>query len=156
MLPYPHSPTPSLCITISTIRDSRIIIALISILRPYISLSALMKCVNAPLIQLADIELFLTLQKNRSFLQRVLNLIALCLLLLTFSAKTLKRNSEWQNTESIAQSSLKVNPGNAKLHMSMGNVLAQQVCVCLQPRMHDMCYDNNNSNYPHSFSEQHA
>ena len=69
--------------------------------------------------------------ENISFLQRVLTLMALSFLLLTFSAKTVKRNFEWHSTQRIAQSALAVNPGNAKLHMSMGNVLAQQVRIML-------------------------
>lgn len=51
----------------------------------------------------------------------------LCVLLVVFSTKTLLRNMEWLDSFSIAQSSLKVNPENAKVHMSMGNELAQKV-----------------------------
>jgi len=52
-------------------------------------------------------------------------------ILLLFSAKTLVRNWEWRNTQALAESALKVNWGNAKVQMTMGNVLAQQVCVCV-------------------------
>lgn len=48
-------------------------------------------------------------------------------ILFMFSAKTVARNWEWRDTESLAISGLKVNPGNAKVHFTMGNVLAQQV-----------------------------
>lgn len=34
---------------------------------------------------------------------------------------------DWLDTLSIAQSAIKVNPRNAKVHMSMGNELAQKV-----------------------------
>ena len=51
--------------------------------------------------------------------------------LLLFSAKTLARNWEWGNTQTLAESGLRVNWDNAKVHMTMGNVLAQQVCVCV-------------------------
>lgn len=48
-------------------------------------------------------------------------------LLLMFSIKTFMRNSDWRDTESISLSALYVNPDNAKVYFSMGNVLAQQV-----------------------------
>lgn len=54
--------------------------------------------------------------------------IAVSLLVLIFSAKTVSRNWEWGSTSGIATAALKTNPGNAKIHMSMGNELAQQVC----------------------------
>lgn len=48
-------------------------------------------------------------------------------LLTLFAIKTLSRNAEWKNTESLASSGLKVNPGNAKIYLTMGNVLARKV-----------------------------
>ena len=51
----------------------------------------------------------------------------LSFLLLIFTAKTVLRNAEWSTTGRITQSALVVNPGNAKVQMSMGNELAQQV-----------------------------
>ena len=54
-------------------------------------------------------------------------ILALCCILLMFSAKTLARNLEWSNTQTLAEAALKVNSGNAKVHLTMGNVLAQQV-----------------------------
>lgn len=44
-----------------------------------------------------------------------------------FSLKTVIRNSEWKDTESLALSALYSNPSNAKVHFTLGNVLAQQV-----------------------------
>ena len=55
----------------------------------------------------------------------------LCIISLAFFGKTIIRNLEWKNTQSLAESALKVNPGNAKVHMTMGNVLAQQVSYSL-------------------------
>lgn len=48
-------------------------------------------------------------------------------LLLLFSFKTVHRNSQWQNKETLARSGLKVNPMNAKIHVTLGNVLASRV-----------------------------
>jgi len=48
-------------------------------------------------------------------------------LLLLFAFKTVHRNSEWQNKETLARSGLKVNPTNAKIHVTLGNVLASRV-----------------------------
>ena len=48
-------------------------------------------------------------------------------LLLVFAFKTVHRNSEWQNKETLARSGLKVNPMNAKIHVTLGNVLASRV-----------------------------
>lgn len=48
-------------------------------------------------------------------------------LLLLFAFKTVHRNSEWQNKETLARSGLKVNPMNAKIHVTLGNVLASRV-----------------------------
>ena len=56
-----------------------------------------------------------------------IQVIAVSLLVLIFSAKTLSRNSQWYNTDTLVHAGLKTNPGNAKLHMSMGNELAKQV-----------------------------
>ena len=64
-------------------------------------------------------------------------MVALSLLVVVFSAKTVARNADWTTTDAIVRSALKVNPGNAKVHMSMGNELAQQVyiyiCVLWNP-----------------------
>ena len=48
-------------------------------------------------------------------------------LLSLFAVKTLNRNAEWKDTEGIAASGLKMNPGNAKIYLTMGNMLAQKV-----------------------------
>lgn len=48
-------------------------------------------------------------------------------LLLLFTFKTVHRNSEWQNKETLSRSGLKVNPTNAKIHVTLGNVLARKV-----------------------------
>lgn len=48
-------------------------------------------------------------------------------LLLLSTFKTVHRNSEWQNKETLARSGLKVNPTNAKIHVTLGNVLARKV-----------------------------
>lgn len=48
-------------------------------------------------------------------------------LLLLFAFKTVHRNSEWQNKETLARSGLKVNPTNAKIHVTLGNFLASKV-----------------------------
>ena len=48
-------------------------------------------------------------------------------LLLLFAFKTVHRNSEWQNKETLARSGLKVNPTNAKIHVTLGNFLANKV-----------------------------
>ena len=53
-------------------------------------------------------------------------------LLLIFALKTVHRNSEWQNKETLARSGLKVNPTNAKIHVMLGNVLAQKVSLMLR------------------------
>jgi hypothetical protein len=52
--------------------------------------------------------------------------IAVSFLVLVFSAKTVSRNSEWGTSRGLVTAALKTFPGNAKLHMSMGNQLAQQ------------------------------
>ena len=44
-----------------------------------------------------------------------------------FSLKTILRNKEWKDTESLALSGIIVNPLNAKIYATMGNVLAQKV-----------------------------
>ena len=46
-----------------------------------------------------------------------------------FVLKTVHRNSEWQTKERLARSGLKVNPTNAKIHVTLGNVLANKVCI---------------------------
>ena len=48
--------------------------------------------------------------------------------LLMFAAKTTVRNMEWWDTEYLAEAGMKTNPLNAKMFMTMGNVLAQKVC----------------------------
>lgn len=50
-------------------------------------------------------------------------------LLLMYVLKTVHRNSEWQTKERLARSGLKVNPTNAKIHVTLGNVLANKVCI---------------------------
>ena len=50
-------------------------------------------------------------------------------LLLLFVFKTVHRNSEWLTKERLAISGLKVNPTNAKIHVTLGNVLAKKVRV---------------------------
>ncbi|KAL9965732.1 hypothetical protein ACROYT_G029574 [Oculina patagonica] len=47
-------------------------------------------------------------------------------LLLVFAFKTVHRNAEWQNKETLARSGLKVNPTNAKIHVMLGNVIAKK------------------------------
>ncbi|XP_048588556.1 protein O-mannosyl-transferase TMTC4 [Nematostella vectensis] len=47
-------------------------------------------------------------------------------LLLTFAAKTVHRNSEWYDTGTLAASGLRVNPENAKIHLTMGNYFAKK------------------------------
>ena len=52
------------------------------------------------------------------------------IVLLSMTCKTLTRNSEWQSMSSLCVSGVKVNPGNAKIHFSIGNEHAQQVsCI---------------------------
>lgn len=48
-------------------------------------------------------------------------------ILIMFSIKTLMRNTEWWDTEYLAQAGMRTNPLNAKMFMTMGNVLAQKV-----------------------------
>ena len=45
----------------------------------------------------------------------------------THATKTLMRNFDWWNTQALAESALPVNPGNAKVFVTVGNVYAQQV-----------------------------
>ncbi|XP_068685859.1 protein O-mannosyl-transferase TMTC4-like [Montipora foliosa] len=47
-------------------------------------------------------------------------------LLFTFVFKVIHRNSEWTTKERLARSGLKVNPRNAKIHVTLGNVLARK------------------------------
>ena len=49
--------------------------------------------------------------------------------LIMFSIKTVVRNTDWWDTEYLAQAGMKTNPLNAKMFMTMGNVLAQKVCI---------------------------
>ena len=48
-------------------------------------------------------------------------------LLVIFVFKTVHRNSEWLSKERLATSGLTVNPTNAKIHVTLGNVLAKKV-----------------------------
>ena len=50
-------------------------------------------------------------------------------LLVIFVFKTVHRNSEWLSKERLARSGLTVNPTNAKIHVTLGNVLAKKVRV---------------------------
>ena len=47
--------------------------------------------------------------------------------LMVFAVKTMVRNTEWWDTEYLAKAGMKTNPLNAKMFMTMGNVLAQKV-----------------------------
>lgn len=47
--------------------------------------------------------------------------------LIVFATKTVVRNTEWWDTEYLAEAGMKTNPLNAKMFMTMGNVLAQKV-----------------------------
>jgi tetratricopeptide (TPR) repeat protein len=47
-------------------------------------------------------------------------------LLLLLSTKTFIRNQEWHDSFMLTTSALRTNPGNAKIHFSMGNELAQK------------------------------
>ena len=55
------------------------------------------------------------------------------LLLLLYSVKTLRRNLDWGDSLSLAESAVPVNPSNAKVFMTIGNHHAQKVCnaVCI-------------------------
>ena len=48
--------------------------------------------------------------------------------LVVFAIKTVARNIEWWDTRYLAEAGMKNNPLNAKMFMTMGNVLAQKVC----------------------------
>jgi hypothetical protein len=52
--------------------------------------------------------------------------VLFCGLLFVFSTKTIYRNFDWTSTESLAIAGLEVNPNNAKIHLTMGNVLANK------------------------------
>lgn len=52
--------------------------------------------------------------------------------LVMFAVKTTVRTVEWWDTEYLAKAGMKTNPLNAKMSMTMGNVLAQKVC-CTNP-----------------------
>ena len=47
--------------------------------------------------------------------------------LFMFAIKTVVRNTEWWDTKYLAEAGMKTNPLNAKMFMTMGNVLAQKV-----------------------------
>ncbi|XP_065886596.1 protein O-mannosyl-transferase TMTC4-like isoform X2 [Dysidea avara] len=51
---------------------------------------------------------------------------AVYFVLIMFSIKTVVRNTDWWDTEYLAQAGMKTNPLNAKMFMTMGNVLAQK------------------------------
>lgn len=53
--------------------------------------------------------------------------VLFCGLLLVCSSKTFVRNFDWLSTEALANAGLRNNPGNAKIHLTMGNVLANKV-----------------------------
>ena len=53
--------------------------------------------------------------------------VLFCGLLFVCSAKAIQRNFDWVSTESLATAGLQVNPNNAKIHLTMGNVLANKV-----------------------------
>ena len=55
--------------------------------------------------------------------------IFLLLSVTTFSVKTLLRNGDWTGTEALASSAIPVNPGNAKVFMSLGTYYTQLVSV---------------------------
>jgi hypothetical protein len=57
--------------------------------------------------------------------------VLFCGLLFVFSTKTIYRNFDWTSTESLAIAGLEVNPNNAKIHLTMGNVLANKACISL-------------------------
>lgn len=50
------------------------------------------------------------------------------LTLLFYGAKTLQRNYQWTDSRLLAESAIMVNPGNAKVYMTLGNHYAQEVC----------------------------
>ncbi|XP_064394194.1 protein O-mannosyl-transferase Tmtc2-like isoform X2 [Halichondria panicea] len=56
---------------------------------------------------------------------RPLMTIFLLLSVTTFSVKTLLRNGDWTGTEALASSAIPVNPGNAKVFMSLGTYYTQ-------------------------------
>ena len=51
------------------------------------------------------------------------------LVLLLYSVKTFKRNLDWKDSLSLAESAVPVNPTNAKVFMTIGNHYAQKVRV---------------------------
>ena len=56
--------------------------------------------------------------------------ILMLLVVVGFSVKTVLRNAEWTNTETLGMAAVPVNPGNAKVLMTLGNIYAQQVREC--------------------------
>ena len=48
-----------------------------------------------------------------------------------YSGKTLVRSHEWTDMKLLSESALKVNPGNAKVYMTIGNHYAQKVRLLL-------------------------
>ena len=53
--------------------------------------------------------------------------LTISLLVLLYSVKTFKRNLDWGNSLSLAESAVPVNPSNAKVFMTIGNHYAQKV-----------------------------
>ena len=51
--------------------------------------------------------------------------------MVTYGAKTVRRNYEWGSTNLLAESAVAVNPGNAKVFMTIGNYYAQQVIIVI-------------------------
>ena len=53
----------------------------------------------------------------------------LVLSVIAFSVKTVLRNGDWRNTETLASSAVPVNRGNAKVFMTLGTHYTQLVCT---------------------------
>ena len=74
------------------------------------------------------------LRNGGSVLQPVLTLI-ISLVVLLYSIKTFKRNLDWGDSLSLAESAVPVNPSNAKVFMTIGNHYAQKV----RTGIHNVC-----------------
>ena len=85
-----------------------------------LALSAL----NTSTHKVGTISLAISLTK---FTQNFVTTLCVSVIMMTYSCKTLHRNAEWSNTESLAVSALYTNPSNAKVYFTMANVLAEQV-----------------------------
>ena len=57
--------------------------------------------------------------------------MTISLVLLLYSVKTFKRNLDWGDSLSLAESAVPVNPSNAKVFMTIGNHHAQKVGIYL-------------------------